>query len=236
MLLCSKMGCFFAINAFDNGVRWVRALKCLFLQCFGCFGGGGGRDHLFSRARKLSGVFFGAPWRKWGSSRQIVTLYIWHLLLRWIGCATGFFLALCTDAQNCGETAFLTFTVWSLQHEGQNRGFGKGAKIYFWCRTHHDFVWVFWCRASFSRKTVLPTSTKVRWNHWKRSAKLARPQNAILAPEGPKWAILVRVTKRSRYICRCTRGACRYIFKKTRTIVWYFLLFPFLTTSHFLSF
>ena len=37
------MGCFFSFYAFDNatvyafnnGVRWVRALKCLFLQCFG---------------------------------------------------------------------------------------------------------------------------------------------------------------------------------------------------------
>ena len=88
----------------------------------------------------------------------------------------------------------------------------------------------------FRQKKVFPKSTKFRWNHWKRSAKLARPQNAIFAPKSPKWAILVRVTKRSRYTCRCILLPFAYIFKKTRTIVWYFLLFSFLTTSLFLSF
>ena len=134
-----------------------------------------------------------------------------------------------------GKWFFFTLTVSNLQHEGQNRGFGKKGKIYFWCRAHHDFC-VFWCRASFSRKTVFPTSTRFCRSHWKRSAKLARPQNAILAPEGPKWAILVGVPKRSRYICRCILLPFPFTFKKTRTIVWYFLLFPFLTTGPLLSF
>ena len=142
---------------------------------------------------------------------------------------------MCKNAQNCGKTGVFTLSVSNLQHEGQNRGFGKKAKICFSCRTHHHFG-VFWCRASFSQKKVFPKSTKFRWNHWKRSAKLARPQNAIFAPKGPKWAILVRAPKRSRYICRCILLPFPYIFKKTRTIVWYFLLFPFLTTSHFPSF
>ena len=204
------------------------------MPIFTVFRGGNPGPVILVGAQNI-GRDLGAPCRKWGCSKHIFALYIWHVLLGWIGCETGFFFAMCKNAQNCGENGFFTLSVSNLQHEGQNRGFGKKAKIYFWCRTHHHFC-VFWCRASFWQKTVFPKSTKFRWNHWKRSAKLARPQNAILAPEGPKWAILVRVTKRSRYICRCIRGACRYIFKKTRTIVWYFLLFPFLTTSHFLSF
>ena len=191
------MGCFFSfyafnnatVYAFNNGVRWVRALKCLFLQCFG----GGNPGPVILVGAQNIGRDLGAPCRKWGCSKHIFALYIWHVLLGWIGCETGFFFAMCKNAQNCGENGFFTLSVSNLQHEGQNRGFGKKAKIYFWRRAHHHFC-VFWCRASFWQKTVFPKSTKFRWNHWKRSAKLARPQNAILAPEGPKWAILVRVT------------------------------------------
>ena len=197
--------------------------------------GGGNPGPVILAGAQNIGRYLGASCRKWGCSKHIFPLCIWHVLLGWIGCEAGFFFAMCKNAQNCGENGFFTLSVSNCQHEGENRGFGKKGKIYFWCRTHHDFC-VFWCRASFWQKTVFPKSTKFRWNHWKRSAKLARPQNAIFAPKGPKWAILVRVTKRSRYICRCILLPFAYIFKKTRTIVWYFLLFSFLTTSLFLSF
>ena len=60
---------------------------------------------------------------------------------------------MCKNAQNCGKTRVFTWSVSDLQHEGQNRGFGEKAKIYFWCRTHHHFC-VFRCRASFLQKTV----------------------------------------------------------------------------------
>ena len=70
----------------------------------------------------------------------------------------------CPELQGKCFFFFFSLSVSNLQHEGQNRGFGKKAKIYFWCRTHHDFC-VFWCRASFSRKTVFPTSTTFRRNH-----------------------------------------------------------------------
>ena len=198
--------------------------------------GGGNPGPVILVGAQNIGRDLGAPCRKWGCSKHIFALYVWHVLLGWIWCETGFFFAMCKNAQNCGENVFFLHCRCQICNMKAKIGVSeKKAKIYFWGRTHHHLC-VFWCRASFWQKTVFPKSTKFRWNHWKRSAKLARPQNAILAPEGPKWAILVRVTKRSRYICRCISGACRYIFKKTRTIVWYFLLFPFLTTSHFLSF
>ena len=239
MLLCSKMGCFSSFYAFDNatvyafnnGVRWVRALKWLFLQCFG----GGEPGTSYSRGC--------AKYRAWSwGTMPKMRLFKAHFCSLHMACASGLDRVwnrfLFCNVQKCpelqGKCFFyivgVKFATWRSKS-----GFRKKAKIYFWCRTHHHFC-VFWCRALFWQKTVFPKSAKFRWNHWKRSAKLARPQNTILAPEGPKWAILVRVTKRSRHICRCIRGACRYIFKKTRTIVWYFLLFPFLTTSHFLSF
>ena len=230
------MGCFFAIYAFDNatvyafnnGVRWVRGLKSLFLQCFG-----GEPRTSYSRGCAKYRAWSWGTMPKMRLFKAHFALYIWHLLLGWIGCEAGFFFAMCKNAQNCGKNGFFTLSVSNLQHEGQIGVSEKKAKIYFWCRTHHHFC-VFRCRASFLQKTVFPKSTKFRWNHWKRSAKLARPQNAIFAPKGPKWAILVRVTKRSRYICRCILLPFAYIFKKTRTIVWYFLLFSFLTTSLFL--
>ena len=62
-----------------------------------------------------------------------------------------FFVAMCKNAQNCGRTGVFTLPVSNLQHEGQNRGFRKKAKIYFWCRTHHHFC-DFRCRASFLQK------------------------------------------------------------------------------------
>ena len=78
-------------------------------------------------------------------------------------------------------------------------GFRKKGQNIFLVPHPSSFLCFLVSRLVFAKK-VFPKSTKFRWNHWKRSAKLARPQNAIFAPKGPKWAILVRVTKRSRYI------------------------------------
>ena len=73
----------------------------------------------------------GAPCRKWGCSKHIFALYIWHVLLGWIGCETDFFFAMCKNAQNCRENGFSTLSVSNLQHEGQNRGFGKKGQNIF---------------------------------------------------------------------------------------------------------
>ena len=127
----------------------------------------------------------GAPCRKLSYSKHIFALDIWHLLLGWIG-REAIFFAMCKNAQNCGKKVFFLHCRSQICNMKVKIGVSKKkAKIDFWCRTHHHFC-VFRCRASFLQKTVFPKSTKFRWNHWKRSAKLARPQNAIFAPKGPK--------------------------------------------------
>ena len=148
-------------------------------------GGGGGGPVILAGAQNI-GRDLGASCRKWGCSKHSFALSIWHLLLGWIGCEAGFFFG---DVQKCPELREnWGFYIVALEFANMRLKIGvseKKGKIYFWCRTHHHFC-VFWCRASFSQKKVFPKSTKFRWNHWKRSAKLARPQNAIFAPKGPK--------------------------------------------------
>ena len=91
------------VYAFNNGVRWVRALKCLFLQCFG----GGTRDQLFSWARKISGVILGHH-----AENEVVQstfLLFTYGMCFWvgIGCETGFFFAMCKMPRTAGKIGFL---------------------------------------------------------------------------------------------------------------------------------
>ena len=144
---------------------------------------------ILAGARNI-GRDLGAPCRKWGCSKHILALDIWHLLLGWIGCEAVFFWQCAKMPRTAGKMGFVHCRSQICNMKVKIGVSEKKAKIYFWCRTHHHFC-VFWCRASFLQKTVFPKSTKFRWKHWKRSAKLARLQIAIFAPKGPKWAILV---------------------------------------------
>ena len=203
--------------------------------------GGSPGTVILAGARNI-GRDLGAPCRKWGCSKHIFALIYIYIYI-YMASSSGFdrvwSRSFFCDVQKCPElrekwgfwVVGLKFATWRSKS-----GFRKKGQNLFLVPHPSSFLCFSVSRLVFAKNGVSKIDENFAETTKKRSAKLARPQNAIFAPKGPKWAILVRATKRSRYICRCILLPFPFIFKKTRTIVWYFLLFPFLTTGPFLSF
>ena len=148
--------------------------------------GGSPGPVILAGARNI-GRDLGAPCRKWGCSKHIFALYIWHLLLGSIGCEAGFFLRCAKMPRTAGKMGFLHCRSQICNMKVKIGVSEKKGQNLFLVPHPSSFLCFSVSRLVFAKKkTVFPKSTKFRWNHWKRSAKLARPQNAIFAPKGPK--------------------------------------------------
>ena len=125
------------------------------------------------------------------------------------------------------QMGFVHFQSQNCHTKRKIRVLGKRPKFICWAAPILIFV-LFGGAPGFSPKTGFPKSTDFGWNHWKHSAKVARPQNAIFAPKGPKEAILVMATKWSRNMFHYIALPFPFTFKKTSKIVWDFLRFSLL--------
>ena len=148
--------------------------------------GGGGTGPIILGGCAKYRAWSWAPCRKWGCSKHIFALYIWHLLLGSRGCEAVFFLRCAQMPRIAGKKrgfymVGLKFATWRSKS-----GFRKKGQNLFLVPHPSSFLCFSVSRLVFATKMVFPKSTKFRWNHWKRSAKLARPLNAIFAPKGPK--------------------------------------------------
>ena len=138
------------------------------------------------------------------------------------------FLAVCKNAQHCGKMGFYICILKIATRNSKSGSSKKGPKFTCWAVPILIFVF-FGGAPGFSRKLGFPKSTDFGWNHWKRSAKVARPQNGILAREGPKEAILQAAARWSQSIFHSTAPPFPFTFKYTKRIVWFLL--PFVSGS-----
>ena len=116
-LLCSKMGCFFAIHSWANSLPFMRSIRGARspgpqIPIFIVFPGGGGPEQLFSRVREISGVILGHyAENEVVQNTFLLFIYIYiyiygHLLLGSIGYDAGFFLRCAKMPRTTGKMGF----------------------------------------------------------------------------------------------------------------------------------
>ena len=240
MLLCLIMVCSFSSNRSTMlpGMRskMGRSIQCQKSAVFSTvFCWVQQRTSYRKRWAKYPASSWGTMLKMRHSATHFWSFILGAPLLGSSGCVAGIFCRVqkCPELQ--GKRGFHVSNLematrnskWGSSKNGQNRDLLGRARPHFY---------VFGCIASIKKRVFedRPFQTVYRWNHWKRSAKMARPKNAVFAPEGPKLAILDVEAKWSRNIFHSIAPPFPFTFRKTNKIIFIFLAFSLLDDRWFL--
>ena len=143
-------------------------------------------------------------------------------------------VAMCKNAQNCRKTGVFTLSVWNLQHEGQNRGSEKKPKFISGAAPIIIFVFFgvaprFCKKRCFQNRRNFAETTENVVPNWR-----GRIRN--FCNQGSEIGYLGQGNETVPIYLSLHSPSFPIRLQEDRPIVWYFWLFPFLTTGPFLSF